>query len=298
MALNTYNQTYNFDNSMLRYIIVALLAELRDHIYIYQHLDDGTTEKVDVPFLYSITGGERFLKDEFFYDSLANGKAIGDYEHVPRCMLQLDSIGIDSSSQTNKFIPARFVREVDGVLRTFVMRCCFLPLNMSFSVTGICSSMIEMLKLTESVMSKCYTATTFYVDLGMMNVQAAYVVPADYGQNRTTEYSLNDKKEFEVTFSIEVKTFMPVFEHGLLLDEIDEMAREAGEGSIIQLRADKYGNVGLRSGGIIGEFDMNLSFDAYPKMDLLSNRDPKLKEKDYVIKPAGYGEKQNIDRSV
>ena len=82
-----------------------------------------------------------------------------------------------------------------------------------------------MLKVTESIMSKLYKATFFQIDLGMMRVQASLEVPEDYSQERLFEYAFNDKKEFNVTFPIEVKTFMPVFENGILLSEIIEMTR-------------------------------------------------------------------------
>lgn len=297
MPINTYNQTYNYDNAVLRYVIVALLAELRNRIYIYQHPDNKTTEKVDIPFMYSITGSERFLKDEFMYDSLINGKAIGDYEKVPRGVIELNNVGIDSASQTNKFIQTRFVKEMNGELKTYLMRCCFLPINMSFSCTMVCSNQLEMLKVTESVMSKLYSVNIFYVDLGMMNVQASYTLPTDYTQERTTSYALNDQKEYNVTFSIEVKTFMPVFEHGLLLDEIVEMSKNV-DGNILQLREDKYGKVEIRSGGLITEFEANVHTEAPPRKDLQSNQNPLDKEKDYNIKIPGYSEKQNEIRGT
>lgn len=306
MAINTYNQSYNYDNSVLRYIIVSLLAELNDKVFIYQRTDNETLEKVSVPFMYSVTGSERFLKDEFLYDSLINGKAIGDYEHVPRCVIQLSGVSIDSSSQTNKFVQSKFVREVNGELKTFYMRTCYLPLNLTFECTTVCSNQLEMLKITEAVMCKLYSVNLFYVDFGMMTMQASYTLPTDYSQERTTDFSLNEKKEYNVGFGIEVKSFMPVFEHGLTLDEIDYMLKDVGEGSVVMLREDEYGNVGLRTGGLLTEFrsstntddeqpqiSTDVRFDTPPKKDLLSNTPLEERNKNYTIKPAGYNEKQN-----
>ena len=94
--------------------------------------------------------------DNFLFDAEAAGKAIGDYEVVPRGILQLTGISIDSGSQTNKFVRSEFVREYDGVLKTFSMETNFLPLNMTFSTTIVCNDNLEMLKITESLMSKLY----------------------------------------------------------------------------------------------------------------------------------------------
>ena len=279
----------------MRYIIVALLAELRNRVYIYQRdvneAGENVLTKVEVPFMYSVTGSERFLKDEFQYDAETNGKAIGDYERVPRGVLQLESIGIDSASQMNKFVQTKFTHEVNGELRTFYMRCCFLPLNVSFSCNFVCSNQLEMLKLTESLMSKLYAANIFYVDLGVMTIQSSYTLPTDFQQQRTTEFGLNEKKEYTVTCNIEVKSFMPVFEHGVLLDEIMDMVKDVKDEGVIMLREDEFGRLCLRTGGIITEFDFNVNFDEMPKSVMWSN--DASAEKNYVIKEPGYSEPQN-----
>lgn len=312
MAVNTYNQTKNYDNSVLRYVIIALLAELRDKIYIYQHPDNDTTEKVEIPFMYSITGSERFLKDEFLYDAIDNGKAIGDYEKVPRGVLNIQSIGIDSGSQMNKFTQAKFVHEVDGILKTFYLRCCFLPLNLSFSCDMVCSSQLEMLKVTETIMSKLYAVNIFYVDLGMMQVQSSYTLPTDYSQERPVEFTMDGQKEYKVSFNIEVKSFLPVFEHGITYDEINEMVKGTN-GTVMTLRSDEYGNVGIYPGGLITKFyvgdgkeidveeidkntlpadvNSNITFEEpVPDTNIMSNQH---KDVNYEIKVPGYDEPQN-----
>ena len=315
MAVNVYNQTKNYDNSVLRYIILALLSELRNRIYIYQHLEDGTTEKVEIPFMYSITGSERFLKDEFMYDAVDNGKAIGDYEKVPRGVLNISSVSIDSGSQMNKFTQTKFVHEVDGILKTFYLRTCFLPLNISFTCDMVCSSQIEQLKVTETIMSKLYAVNMFYVDLGMMHVQASYQLPPDYSQERPIDFQLDGQKEYKITFNIDVKSFMPVFEHGVIYDEIAEMIKGT-KGTVMTLRSDEYGNVGIYPGGLLTKFhvgdgiepdideidrrtegggiDSDVTFDHILKgTNIMSNQHTDI---DYTIKTPGYDEPQNKDR--
>ena len=217
--MSQYNQEFNKDNVVLRYIIVATLAELKSKVYFFNQIDEDTLEKVNVPFLYSVTGDERFLQDNFVYDAIDDDKAIGDYEVVPRGMLQLDSLSIDSGSMTNKFIDAQFVKEYNGQLKTITASTAFLPLDLTFSVTMICTNNIEMLKVTEAIISKLYKATLYQVDLGMFRVQASMQIPEDYSQDKPFEFSVDDKKEFHVTFNIEVKSFMPVLAGGILISE-------------------------------------------------------------------------------
>ena len=114
--MNQYNQKYNKDDVFIRNMIVALLAEMNKKIYYYIREDDGSVSKIPVPCLYSITGSERFLRDEFYYDALEEGKAIGDYERVPRCVVSLSGINVNTAEQTSKYNRTKIIRESNGVL--------------------------------------------------------------------------------------------------------------------------------------------------------------------------------------
>ena len=225
--MSAYNEEFNKDNVVLRYIIVALLAELKGKIYYYNQVDEETKKKIDIPFYYSVTGNERFLLDNFLYDTTAEGKAVGDYEVVPRGIVQMSSMSIQSSNLTNKFVRAELLKELDGELKTFSLMTAFLPITLGFDVTVVCSNNLEMLKATESIISRLYKSQSFQVDLGMFKVQAAMLVPEDYSQDRLFEYALNDKKEWKVTFSLEVQSFMPVFEYGIPLSEITMLVKDS-----------------------------------------------------------------------
>jgi hypothetical protein len=131
---------------------------------------------------------------------------------------------------------------------------------MTFSITVICSNNLEMLKATESILSKLYKTTLFNVDLGIMRIQASMAVPEDFSQDRLFEFALNDKKEFNVTFDLEVKSFVPVFENGILLNEIAELTRAAMESNpnaegVGLFRCGADGNVGIYFGGVFQKFE-------------------------------------------
>tara|TARA_R100001460_G_scaffold19963_2_gene41503 strand:- start:15215 stop:16417 length:1203 start_codon:yes stop_codon:yes gene_type:complete len=235
--MSAYNQEFNKDNVVLRYIIVALLAELREKVFYYNQLDEDTTQKVQVPFYYSVTGNERLLLDVFKFGTAENDEAIGDYDVVPRGVIQLTGVSIDSGSLTNKFTRASFVRNIGGYLKTLMLDTAYIPLVMTFDTTVVCSSNLEMLKVTESLMSRMYKTTRFQVDLGMFRVEASVGLPEDYSQNKLFEYGLSDKKEFTVTFALEVKSFLPVFDGGFLMKEIDVLAEEAIDKAIAEHEA-------------------------------------------------------------
>lgn len=243
--MSAYNEEFNKDNVVLRYIIVAMLAELKGKIYYYNQIDEDTSKKIDIPFYYSITGNERFLLDNFLYDTTAEGKAVGDYELVPRGIASLSTMAIQSANLTNKFVRSEFVKELNGELKTFSLMTAYLPVTLGFDITVVCSNNLEMLKVTEAIVSRLYKSQSFSVDLGMMRVEAAMVIPEDYSQERPFEYALNDKKEWKVTFSLEVQSFIPVFEYGIPYAEISKLVEgSSGKGiGVYRNGAIYFGNV-------------------------------------------------------
>ncbi len=252
--MSDYNQKYNKDDVFIRSMIVCLLAEMNKKMYIYNRLDDNSVEKVNIPCLYSITGGERFLKDEFYYDALEQGKAFGDYEKVPRCMVNLTSFAVNTAEQTNKYNRTKIVRESQGVLRTLYLNVEWIPVTLSFDCKVICSNNIELFKVTEMIVSKIYKNPNYFkVDFGMFNVDACLTVPEDYNHELPQEFGLNDKKEFSTSFSVEMKSFIPAFEHGLLMCEIDELLLQVPKDAkgIIEYRPDEFGVFGMRVGGVM-----------------------------------------------
>lgn len=255
--MSEYNQKYNKDDVFIRSMIVCLLSEMNKKMYIYNRLDDGSVQKVNLPCLYSITGGERFLKDEFYYDALEQGKALGDYEKVPRCMVNLTGFGVNMAEQTNKYNRTKIVRESQGVLRTLYLNVEWIPVTLSFDCHVICANNIELFKVTEMIVSKIYKNPNYFkVDFGMFNVDACLTVPTDYNHSLPQEFGLNDKKEFSTDFSIEMKSFLPAFEHGLLMCEIDELLLQVPKDAkgIVEYRPDEFGVYGMRTGGVMEEF--------------------------------------------
>lgn len=272
--MNEYNNKFNKDDVFIRNMIVCFLTELNKKIYYYNRTDNDTVQKITVPCMYSITGQERFLKDEFFYDPINLGMAIGDYEHLPRIVVNLTGLNINTAEQTNKYNHTKIVRESNGKMRTCYLNVEWIPVVLSFDCTLLCSNNIELFKITECIISKIYKNPNYFkIDLGMCNVDGAFEGPENYNNEIPNDFALNDKKEFRMNFSIEMKSFIPAFEHGLLLPEIDEMLSKipAEAEGIVMFRADDYGNMGMRTGGVLEKFRVSEYAYSIEKPTLWSN---------------------------
>ena len=63
----TYNLKYNTDDSVIRHIIIGLLADLNNKVWFQRQVSANERKDIDVPFYYSITGDDQFLRDNFLF---------------------------------------------------------------------------------------------------------------------------------------------------------------------------------------------------------------------------------------
>lgn len=260
--MSSYNAEFNKDLSFLRHIVTALLNELNDKIYYYNVIDEDTKQKINVPFYYSVTGQERFLLDNFLFDNLAEGKAIGDYEKVPRGVIQLDSSAIDSAALINKFVRTQIIRPYKGQLKTFALMTQTIPVTLSFSTTIIVNNNIELFKVTEALISRFYKNNIFYVDYGGFQAQSNFALPEDLAKEQLFEYGFTERKEYKVTFTLEVKSFFYVFENGLQLSEIPMQVRETSNNANLS-GVGVYNGDGIYFGNVMERIET--SIDDYRK---------------------------------
>jgi hypothetical protein len=106
----------------------------------------------------------------------------------------------------------------------------------------------------------------------MFRVESSIQIPEDYSQDRAFEFTFTDKKEFNVTFDIEVKTFMPVFEGGILLPEIEQMTRNSNVNPNNE-GIGMFRNGKLYFGGVLQEFNYGVNDMRFaPIQNILSNK--------------------------
>lgn len=212
--MSRYNLEFNKDDSVIRYIIVAFLQDIKQKISFIQKTE-GTETTISVPFYYAVSGREDFLYSEFLEDDVLdpdNEKAIGIYDQVPRGSVALNSVEIDSSALVNKFVRMTILKKIENQLAPYSYETSILPITMSFDVKILSNSNIEMLKITETAIRKLYKNNVFYLDLGGYRLSGNYMIPESLDSQRSFEFGFSDKKLYEITFAIEIKSSIPVFE--------------------------------------------------------------------------------------
>lgn len=213
-----YDLEFNKSDVILRNILIGVLATLNNKMYWYNRVSQTEKKKINIPFYFSTTGDERFLMDTFMNTVSAGGtddtKAESFYNQIPRGIVQLDGVTIDAGSMTNKFVRAFYQRvQDDGTLKTKSAEVFMVPLKMPFTVDIYVNTNIDIFKAMQRAIEIFYKHQVFQVDIDGTRIPAVASMPEDYSKERPIEYSFGDKKEWKVTFNIEVQTFMPIFKN-------------------------------------------------------------------------------------
>lgn len=222
----SYNLKYNKDDSVIRHIIIGLLADLNNKLSFSRQLTNDTRVVVDVPFYYAVSGDENFMRDNFLFSTL-NGencdvdpdKADGNYDRVPRGIVNLTSFAVDPSKLVNKRNLGNYNRlnPEDGMLESYVAEFEMIPVVLGVDIEILVSSQLDLFKVTESIIKKMYKANSYHVDAGHLEdgtyrISSEYAMPDDYTMERPIEYGFDDKGNHKVTFSLEINSFMPSFD--------------------------------------------------------------------------------------
>lgn len=221
----SYNLKYNSDDSIVRHIIVGLLADLNNKLFFYRQISNSERVAIDIPFYYAITGDDQFLRDNFLF-STASGPdchpdkafADGNYDPVPRGIVNLDSFSIDSGSLVNKRNMGQYTKmNTGGAMEGYTAEFEAIPITMSVTVEVLVSSMLDSLKVSEAMIKKLYKSNQYSVEVGHLNegtyrLPSYYQFPDDIDIQRPIDFTFEDKDKYKLTFSLEIKSFIPAFE--------------------------------------------------------------------------------------
>lgn len=216
----SYNLKFNKDDSVIRHILIGLIADLNKKIS-YFNTVGGEDIQVDIPFYLSLVGDESYLYDYFLFDDSMDPerkKAIANYEVKPRGIASFTSMSIESGALLNKYVRGTYQKlEKDDTMRSYNAQFQMIPVTINMDVKVIVDTHLDIFKVVEKIIKRLYKNNHYQVDVGTLQegtykIPCAYKLPEDYEQERPIEFGFDDKKTRSVNFAIELKTRIPSFE--------------------------------------------------------------------------------------
>ena len=221
----SYNLKYNSDDSIIRHTIIGLLADLNNKVYFYRQLDADTRKAIDIPFYYSITGDDQFLRDNFLF-STATGPdchpstafADGNYDVVPRGVVNLTGMSIDADKLVNKRNVGSYTKmNSDGAMEGYTAEFEMIPITLSVDLEILVSSTLDAFKITERLIKTLYKSNSFNVEVGHLNeatyrLNSYYAIPEDFEIQTPIDFTFEDKDKYKISFPVEINSFIPSFD--------------------------------------------------------------------------------------
>ena len=203
---------HNTDNVHSRAVIVGLINLLNSRVHYENILGDNSIEIVGVPFIYAMSGDERFLQDFFTHwnDCVHPRMADGNYDVIPRGTVTLTSNTINTEMMTHRFVRGVYVKEVNGQLQRFSAFLNSLPLTMSFDVEIDTDTVLDAFKIQQAVIETFYKVQVFSVNFRGFRVPCQAGFSEDLGVEKTFEFSYQDQGKVKIKFGIEIETYYPV----------------------------------------------------------------------------------------
>ena len=221
----SYNLKYNSDDSIIRHTIIGLLADLNNKVYFYRQLDADTRKAIDIPFYYSITGDDQFLRDNFLFSTTtgpdchpSTAFADGNYDVVPRGVVNLTGMSIDADKLVNKRNVGSYTKmNSDGAMEGYTAEFEMIPITLSVDLEILVSSTLDAFKITERLIKTLYKSNSFNVEVGHLNeatyrLNSYYAIPEDFEIQTPIDFTFEDKDKYKISFPVEINSFIPSFD--------------------------------------------------------------------------------------
>lgn len=216
--MSSYNVLKNQDEVFLRNLQLALIEYLNGKIFIKYRTNNGVTDYSVPFFLGSRSNDERFLQDYFLADvvhpEVINKYFEGETSPIPRGILEFKSATINPSEFSNRFVPANrtITDESTGLVKTIRQNVNILKMSVSCDINVKCNTLIEMYKVWQSFFENFYKTAHIEFQYAGIFVSASIGWSESAELANTYEFTFGDTIEKEITFSLEVETYLPVFD--------------------------------------------------------------------------------------
>jgi hypothetical protein len=212
--MSGYLEKFNTDEVFLRGLIVGMLRALNEKLTYTQVNDQQQVLEVYVPFFYSMSGDESFLQDFFLQYEDCDGNPVfaeGNYDVIPRGIVNLTGVQIDTSALTSGFVRATYNQEdTKGQMRAFSSYMKSIPLTGSFSVVIKVDTLLDAFKLFQSTINTFYKVLHFSFEHEGMKIPVQVGFPESYDNDKQQEFTYQSvQKRIQFSFNLQLETYYP-----------------------------------------------------------------------------------------
>jgi len=209
-----------FDYRFFRNSIAGVLTAFNNTSTVKQVID-GKPKDYNIPIYYEFGNDTQFMRD-FFYElpTDCNIPTHSEGMHIkrPYGVMELKNLVIKKDEMGGRFSRANFDEVIFDEktntkkivpLSAFVMN---VPLDLTFELKIITDSLFQSLAITESIIKTFYKNTISYFTYKNLRVPLNIIIGESASTKHKVPLTYKDNEEREVPFTINVETYLPVFD--------------------------------------------------------------------------------------
>lgn len=211
--------TFDYDNQFFRMVTVALAKTLTKQIrwinYFEPKNDKDTGRiRVVIPFYTSLTGDERFCIDSFV-DDIVDKRVTLNTDQYQRGIITWTGFASrsDEFANPNQYLSQK--ANINGELRRIISKVKAVPVSVNYDVEIQLATVNEIDKCSQKLMNVFYNYMFFNIDYYGLKIDAIITLPDDKTIEIVREISMDSERKKTLKFSLEVKTYYPIFKIGV-----------------------------------------------------------------------------------
>lgn len=213
-------EKYNTDNVFFRGVILGMLSKLNETITYTQTDSSQNVSTIYIPFFYSMVGDEPFLQDFYLSYEDCDGNpafAEGNYDVIPRGILEINQVRIDTSSSTTKFVRGTYVKEIvkesGSEMKSFSSYLNPIPLSISMNAKIKCDTTLDAFKIQQSVLEILYKRFVYYFAYKGFKIPVQVSLPDappdKQPNNFQMSYGSQRGEAITLSFGMDLETYLP-----------------------------------------------------------------------------------------
>ncbi len=212
---------FNSDDVFFRGLIIGMLKSLNEKITFYQTTSSGKIQEIYIPFFYSLAGDESFLQDFYLNYGDCDGNPLfaeGNYDVIPRGILEYQSSRITTSSSTNKYVRGTYEKEIvqesgGSEIKAYSAYLSPIPIDATFSLKIKVDTTTDALKIQARTIEVLFKNFIYYFEYNgfRVPVQASLADQLPDKAPNSFNFSYGSTAAEGITLSINVnaETYLP-----------------------------------------------------------------------------------------
>lgn len=212
---------FNSDDIFFRGLIIGMLKSLNEKITFYQTTSSGKIQEVYIPFFYSLAGDESFLQDFYLNYGDCDGNPLfaeGNYDVIPRGILEYQSSRITTASSTNKYVRGTYEKEIvqesgGSEVKAYSAYLTPIPIDATFTLKIKVDTTTDALKIQARTIEVLFKNFIYYFEYNgfRVPVQASLADQLPDKNPNTFNFSYGSTRGEGITLSINVnaETYLP-----------------------------------------------------------------------------------------